>query len=339
MARKKSRFIIMIIVGVGISMLLGLFSEPNRNTQQNLFFHYLTSILITVMVWEGNLRIDGYLDKSLPWDKKVGTRLALQFPLSMLYSAITIYVLMMLYNKYICNFPVEVQSAFSKMAFVIGLMVSVILLSIELGVRFFRNWKKSLVEIERYKNETLQAQLLNLKTQVNPHFLFNNLSVLTSLVYENQDKAADFISQLSKVYRYLLDNHESELVNLESELQFISSYCFLLQIRFENSIELKVDVDKSVYHKLVPPMALQLLVENATKHNEISADSPLQIRVYNQGAELCVENNIQVRTETHNGSGTGLSNIIKRYRYFTDEKLKITKSEHVFSVSIPLLSA
>lgn len=329
----------MIVVGFGISLLLGLFSEPNQNMQQNSPYHYVITILITVLVWEGNLKIDDFLDRSLPWDKKVVTRLVLQFPISMLYSAFTIYLMMTLYNKYICNFPMEVQSAFSKMAFVIGLMVSVILLSIELGVRFFRNWKKSLVEIERYKNETLQAQLLNLKTQVNPHFLFNNLSVLTSLVYENQDKAADFISQLSKVYRYLLDNHESELVTLESELQFISSYCFLLQIRFENSIELKVDVDKAVYHKLVPPMALQLLVENATKHNEISTESPLQIRVYNHGSELCVENNIQARSEIHNGSGTGLSNIIKRYRYFTDEKLKINKSEQLFSVSIPLLSA
>lgn len=329
----------MALVGVGISMLLSLFADPTNYGQQNQLKHYIATIIITVVVWEGNLRLDDFFDKRFPWDKKVGTRLALQFPASLVYSAFTIYLLVVLYNRLLCNFPMEVQSAFSKVALVVGIMVSVILLSIEVGAQFFRNWKKSLIEIERYKNETLQAQLLNLKTQVNPHFLFNNLSVLTSLVYENQDKAADFISQLSKVYRYLLDNHESELVSLESELQFISSYCFLLQIRFENSIELKVEVDKSVYHKLVPPMALQLLVENATKHNEISPESPLQIKVYNRGSELYVENNVQTRSEVHNGSGTGLSNIIKRYRYFTDEKLKINKSEQLFSVSIPLLSA
>ncbi|MBK6833091.1 MAG: histidine kinase [Bacteroidetes bacterium] len=118
------------------------------------------------------------------------------------------------------------ERKFMMTSIVIGVLISIILSTSSIGAQFFSKWKNPLVEVEHYKSETLQAQLQNLKNQINPHFLFNNLSVLSSLVYKDQDKAVSFISQLSKVYRYLLDNKETELVTLENELTFIKSYTF-----------------------------------------------------------------------------------------------------------------
>ena len=196
-------------------------------------------------------------------------------------------------------------------------MMSILLLSIEISTQFFRHWKNSLVEIEKYRAESLQAQLQNLKNQINPHFLFNNMSVLSSLVYKDQDKAVEFINQLSKVYRYLLDNQNNELVTVEEELTFIRSYIFLLHIRFDQNLIIKTEVKKEDRTWLIPPMALQILIENAIKHNEASSEHPLAISIISEDEKLVVENNLQLRSQHEPGSKTGLENIRARYKFFT----------------------
>ena len=196
-------------------------------------------------------------------------------------------------------------------------MMSILLLSIEISTQFFRHWKNSLVEIEKYRAESLQAQLQNLKNQINPHFLFTNMSVLSSLVYKDQDKAVEFINQLSKVYRYLLDNQNNELVTVEEELIFIRSYIFLLHIRFDQNLIIKTEVKKEDRAWLIPPMALQILIENAIKHNEASSEHPLAISIISEDEKLVVGNNLQLRPQHEPGSKTGLENIRARYKFFT----------------------
>lgn len=336
MRKNKSRFIYMFIVGIGISFLLHFINKPVEENH-NVFLDFLTSIVITILVWEGNLRIDSWLNKKLPWVGNAGKRILIELLVSMVYSAVVIYCSMLFFNEFVCPLPVATKEAFMSTAMIIGVMVSFILLTVEIGAQFFSNWKASLIEIEHHKTEVVQAQLQNLKNQINPHFLFNNMSVLSSLVYKDQDKAVDFINQLSKVYRYLLDNKDRELVTLEDELTFIRSYTYLLQIRFDTNIKFTIEVENSALQKLVPPMAIQILVENAIKHNEISEELPLSVSITNYENELVVTNNLQLRTNTEPSSKTGLKNIKDRYHYFTDKPVEIIESEKSFVVKIPLL--
>ncbi|MFZ4770353.1 MAG: sensor histidine kinase, partial [Ferruginibacter sp.] len=197
--------------------------------------------------------------------------------------------------------------------------------------------KQSLIDVERYKTESAVAQLQNLKSQLNPHFLFNNLSVLTSLVYKNQDKAADFINELSKVYRYVLDNNNSELVTLQHELDFLNHYTYLLKIRFENSVSFTINIDENNLLKYLPPICLQMLVENTIQHNEASQAKPLQVNIYTNNDTLIIENNIQARSDFAESSKTGLENLQARYSFFTERKVVIFNNDNIFKVALPLI--
>jgi LytS/YehU family sensor histidine kinase len=165
------------------------------------------------------------------------------------------------------------------------------------------------------------------------------MSVLSSLVYKDQDKAVDFINQLSKVYRYLLDSGSCELTTLEDEMQFLQSYTYLLNIRYSPNIHFEIAVSEDALKTHIPPMSVQLLIENAIKHNEISSAAPLTISIRSEEMWLIVENNLQLRSTVENGSGTGLKNIRSRYQYFTDSEPEVTATETHFHVKIPLLKA
>ena len=337
MRNKKSRFIYMIILGIVISFLLDFIMKPNVPVH-NKFFDFFTSVLITILVWEGNLRIDSWMNIKFPWVSKPGRRILIQLPISMFFSAFVIYLSMLGFSEFVCNAPDSARDSFMKTAVIIGVMVSIILLSIEIGMQFFGHWKTSLLEVEKYRTESVQAQLQNLKNQINPHFLFNNLSVLSSLVYKNQDKAVDFINQLSKVYRYLLDNRNNEFITVSDELTFVNSYNYLLQIRFDKNIVFNMDIDDKYLAKFIPPMSLQMLIENAVKHNEISNEQPLTITITISENYLVVSNNLQLRTNQEPSSKTGLQNIKDRYKHFTDKEIGVFAKQKLFTVKIPLLN-
>jgi two-component system, LytTR family, sensor kinase len=338
MIDSKKRFKYMIILGIIMSILLK-FIVKFEGDGKSIFFGFLASILTTIVVWEGNLWIDKWMNSRYPWIDKPVMRIIIQLPVSIIYSAITIYILTLGLDKYLCPVQVADKSGFVTACMILGVVISITILSVEAGNKFFGYWKASLVEVEKYKTESLQAQLQNLKNQINPHFLFNNMSVLSSLVYKDQDKAVDFINQLSKVYRYLLDNKDKELVTLEEELTFIRSYTYLLQIRFDTNIQFKINVDEGSMQRIIPPMALQILVENAIKHNEISEAQPLVVEIQAHENEIVVKNNLQLRSNSETSSKTGLQNIKDRYRYFTDNEIEVIQDPKYFSVKIPLLNS
>jgi two-component system LytT family sensor kinase len=336
MRKNNKRFIYMIIAGVAISLLLDFIVKPN-DFNSNRFLGIFISVFITIIVWEGNLRIDHWMNLKFRWVESPGRRVIVHLPIIILYSGLIIYVSMLFFNKYVCVLPAANKEAFMITSIILGIMISLIILPIEIGTQFFGHWKNSLIEVEKYKTESLQAQLQNLKNQINPHFLFNNMSVLSSLVYKDQDKAVDFINQLSKVYRYLLDNKDHELITLEEELAFIESYTYLLQIRFDTNIKFEIDIKKNKLQQLLPPMALQILLENAIKHNEISKAMPLTVHIKTIDGTLEVSNNLQLRTQSEASSKTGLKNINERYKYFTNKTVDVIEDNHSFKVRIPLL--
>lgn len=326
----------MVVTGIFISLLLHAI-VPFPVNDHNRIYDFLISIIITLLVWEGNLRIDTLINQRYPWVVNPGKRILVHLPVSLVFSVLAIYLPMLVFDSFVCEAPLANQGALMLSSIVIGILITFIILSIEISTQFFSHWKNSLVEVERYKTESTQAQLQNLKNQLNPHFLFNNMSILSSLVYKDQDKAVDFINQLSKVYRYLLDNRNDELVTLDTELTFIKSYVYLLQIRFDKNLVFDIDVAENKLPFLILPMSLQMLIENAIKHNEVSSENPLSISIVAQNHGLTITNNLQLRSNEEPGSKTGLINIKERYKYYTKEEVKVIQSVKSFVVIIPLL--
>jgi LytS/YehU family sensor histidine kinase len=185
------------------------------------------------------------------------------------------------------------------------------------------------------EKESIRAKYESLKSQVSPHFLFNSLNALTNLVYEDQDKAAKFIKQLSEVYRYVLDSRDKEVVPLEEEKKFLNSYLFLQQIRFGDKLMLEINLSDT--RSLIAPLVLQMLVENAIKHNVISAEQPLTIRIYSVEGYIVVENDLQKKSVVQGESqGIGLENISRRYEFLTDRKVEVIEGD-TFRVKLPVI--
>lgn len=326
----------MFLVGIlvsGIMNLLVPFDNPNH-----AFYHDLIiCIFCTVLIWEGSLRLDNRLNTLIPWVTHARKRVSVQFSLTLIYSSIAVYFPVFIYKTYVCPLPPEKEKFILLVSLVVGILVTLVIMGIEVGSQFLKNWKNSLVEVEKYKTQSYQAQLQNLRDQVNPHFLFNNLSVLTSLVYKDQDKAADFINQLSKVYRYVLESKDTELVPLDKEMDFIGSYIYLLQIRFDKNLNVVIDKNESVGNVFLPPMSLQILVENTIKHNEVSEEHPLTVQITIRKHELEISNNIRERQVLEASSGTGLKNLNERFAFYTNRKVNVSNDGQKFTVTIPLL--
>lgn len=229
-----------------------------------------------------------------------------------------------------------------------------IILAIYEAQYLFRKWKAVTVESEQLKREHVQTQLDSLKNQVNPHFLFNSLNSLSSLIEEDEAKAQLFVNELARVYRYLLQSNERELTDLKSELSFIKAYFFLLKTRFGDGICLDIQVSEAAQQAMIPPLTLQLLVENAVKHNIVSTARPLNISIYTKVKNesvaangvwreeeeiLVVSNNLQAKTVTVALNRLGLANIDAKYRLLAGKKPIIQQTETTFSVILPLLLA
>lgn len=194
------------------------------------------------------------------------------------------------------------------------------------------------LKAERLEKENVQSQFEALKNQVNPHFLFNSLSILSSLVYVSADLSEKFIDQLSKAYRYILEQKDKEQVLLKTEIDFIESYVFLLKIRFEEKFKVTFAIPPAyLTHYAIAPLTLQLLVENAVKHNQMSEETPLQVYIEVDQNDLVVRNNLRPRPLTEASTGVGLQNIINRYELLSERKVWVGESDGNFIVRIPLL--
>ncbi|WP_210490253.1 sensor histidine kinase [Rufibacter aurantiacus] len=204
---------------------------------------------------------------------------------------------------------------------------------------YLEQWKESLRLTEELKKRNLQSQLESLKNQVSPHFLFNSLNSLSGLIEEDPKRALRFVDELSHIYRYLLQSNEKELISLEQELAFIEAYFYLLQTRFEKGVSLEIDLSPDLKAFLLPPLTLQILVENAVKHNIISEASPLRISIYAQDAShLVVENNLQKRKATVPSNKMGLVNVAAKYHLLNQSEISIQETDAVFRIQIPLIS-
>ncbi len=218
-----------------------------------------------------------------------------------------------------------------------SLTVSFFVISIYETIFFYTQLQTSITEKEQLERENIKSQLEGLKNQVNPHFLFNSLNTLTYLIPEDQDKAVSFVQQLSKVYRYILEIKDEKLIPLTEELKFLDSYIFLLKERFGENFQIKVDIPEEFLSYKVVPLSLQLLLENAIKHNIISSLKPLTIEVFVEKGKLIVRNNLQKKNQVMNSTKAGLQNIKNRYSFFSNKKVEVLSTSEYFIVMLPML--
>lgn len=207
------------------------------------------------------------------------------------------------------------------------------------GVYAFEQWQRTVTETEQFKKANLESQFESLKQQINPHFLFNSLNTLSALIEDAPKQATTFLDEMSSVYRYLLRANESELTTLQTELDFAHSYFYLLRIRYGEGIQLVEAVDAHWHDYLIPPLTLQLLVENAVKHNVILPEQPLTIEVLTTRAgQLVVQNNLQRRSVQVVSERVGLTNITAKYRLLGQGEVLISEDDDYFRVTMPLLA-
>jgi len=277
------------------------------------------------------------LDRKLPWLNFPLKRLIIQFLVTVGFSTVLIVITILL-NGLLSHEQITSDYFLSRGFFMVKIAFFFLFGGslISNAILFFKNWKESAVQQEKLKREQLALQYETLKSQVNPHFLFNNLNSLTSLISTNPDKAIDFVKKLSEVYRYVLDQKDHELVDLKTELQFLQSYVFLQKIRFGTNLDVEIEVSPKNYK--VIPLSVQMMVENAIKHNEISDNKPLKIRVFSTDDQyLTVENQLQKKAGSE-GTGSGINNIRDRYEFFTDRKVILSFNSERFRISIPLIN-
>ncbi|MBE0390498.1 histidine kinase [Flavobacterium sp. PL002] len=203
---------------------------------------------------------------------------------------------------------------------------------------FYKAYNENKVKEQKIIAGTASAKFESLKNQIDPHFLFNSLNVLSSLIEENPENAQRFTTSLSKVYRYVLEQKDKDLVSVEEELAFAKTYMNLLKMRFEDSLEYTIEIENPEPEAKVVPLSLQLLLENAVKHNVISAKKPLRIRIFIENGTLVVQNDLQKKEVLQNRQGVGLQNIINRYGIISKRKVMIEQNDQTFKVKIPILT-
>lgn len=205
-------------------------------------------------------------------------------------------------------------------------------------LRLQTDQQENLIENERLKQQNLENELMALKNQIDPHFLFNSLNSLTSLIRDNE-KATKFVKKLSYMYRYILQSGDRNLVSVREELKFLGSYTYLIETRYRDRFSIDIQIEEAFLEEQIPPLALQLLVENAVKHNEISESNPLKVDIYSKEASIFVENPLRPRTTLAEGTGNGLSNLRKRYSLLRKQELIVKTENNTFKVELPLNKA
>ena len=314
------------------------FDKPPYFTSRILF----TTFIMSVALWMGNRYIMIWSRKRYPQVELVKKRLCIQTLVMLAYTVVVTNLLGYFLHDYCGLQDINGYPGHTAQDVIINsnnsaIFCTLTVVAIYESIYFMSELRTSIEEKELLKRESLQAQLNALKIQVNPHFLFNNLNTVASVIPENPKLAVDFVQQLSKVYRHILEVKDERIIPLKDELDVLKAYAFLLKTRFGDNLTINIDVDNEKMKKKIVPLSLQLLMENAIKHNIVSADRPLKIDVYALNGTLMVSNNLQKKNQLLESTGIGLDNIRNRYKLLSDKIVEVTESSTNFTVSIPLI--
>jgi sensor histidine kinase YesM len=315
-------------------MMLGLATVLTVTNPKGSFLTvFFITLAFTFAYWEGNYHIVSWVRIKFPALKDTKKRIFTQVGWSFLYT-IGVASFLVILLHFLGFVPYSRQYHLYNLA--LGLGITIIISIIYETVCYFQLWKEALLESERLKKVEARLQYESLKNQVNPHFLFNSLNTLSSLISVNPEKAELFVQEFSKIYRYVLDVREKSFVPLDQELEFVDSYIYLQKIRFDDHLYFEKNIQAKIDDYFIPPLILQNLVENCIKHNKVNEKYPLKIQLNLQDGVLKVINNLQERKEDYPSTKTGLYNIDQRFKLLNGEAPRFYKDDGHFIAEIKL---
>ncbi len=344
MKRKKVyKFLLILLRDLLILVLIGnilnVFTTPRDMwSVETVLRNCIFSIAIGYPAWKGMVWIVLVLERLIPWLKSPIKRMVYQVVSLSLFFGLLIFIGFYLWARLAQGISVRLIMDEALPSLKVAFIFMFLSLLVGNAILFFKNWKAAAIQQEELTRTHLALQYQSLKDQVRPHFLFNSLSSLATLINTDTEKATLFVHKLSDVYRYVLEQYENKLIPLKDDLKFMEDYIFLQKIRFGNNLEVKNNL-KLDLNRMVIPLSLQMLVENAIKHNEISADNPLLIEISStEKGHVIVKNNLQRKELSEPSLGTGLQNLEKQISYFSDDTLLVQEESAAFIVRIPTMT-
>ena len=325
----SSMFILTLIINYII--FENYFSDPSI-----FFWGTLVTfgVLIPVFFTYGLVAIS--LRSRFPEDGEAIIRITICICIFLLLSAVIIALILIGYEATgFLNY--KFSEADYSHCYMAAIVMNLFLIFLNEGVAQFERYKTTLMQTEQLKKEYLQSQLLGLKSQMNPHFLFNSLNTLSSLIHEDSERAEDFLDHMSKVYRYLLRNNEEQLVKLSTEIDLIKSYYFLLKKRHCDALNIKLDIPEEYLNAEIPPLTLQMLVENTISQNSLTKDEPISINITAVDGKIHITHNVQPKLYGSNESEEALENIANKFRLLTQKEIEIIELPEKREVLLPLV--
>jgi sensor histidine kinase YesM len=324
---------LLLSVIIAFFFMRGANSDPIR-----ILIGFVWSFSICITQWTGPLFINRLLDKRYKWIDVPVKRTFIEI-FSMLLWSVTAFmtVQFIMYFLVLGITPTDAWQSIRQSIF-IAFSISLFISLVFTAIGFFKAWRKSILNEAELKSQMMSYKYEALRNQINPHFLFNSFNVLSDLVYDDQAQAVKFIRQMSDLFRYVIDSRDKELVTLEEEMNFLNSYTYLLKTRFGDKLNLKIRFLPQA-SELIVPMTLQLLVENAVKHNEVSERFPLSVEIRRNNNYIEVENSLRKKNVGEDSKNTGLKNISQQYSFFTEKEIEVTHDETSFLVRIPLIQS
>ncbi|MEQ9290275.1 MAG: sensor histidine kinase [Cyclobacteriaceae bacterium] len=341
---KKNIFDWLIIPFIG-GLVIALFLSFDSLLQGNYDLLISTTILSAIfwtVLSNGNKFLAELIDLKWAWLQEPEKRFAIGMVVLMIYTVLASCAILVVHIEIVLglNFYDELQEQGWLNMLSLPVLITLFVALIIHGRNFLISWRQAAIDLERFKNKNLISQYESLKNQVNPHFLFNTLNALMSLVHSDQKKAVDFIRKFADVFRYVLDHQFDQVVQLSTELKFVKSFIYLNKTRFGNNLHVHiVGMENVSYDYVIPPLTLQMLLENALKHNVVSNEENLTINIVIGNNQIVFSNNLNPKPSEEDSSGVGLNNIHSRYNFLTEKKIQVLKSDEKFEVRLPQLKS
>jgi len=336
--------LLVLSIAVGIQLIVILYNHFSGYHVLDGFQHFvlrlargiLYSMIGGFAIAYPDLFFIEYLNRRVPWVDNIFKRVFIQFVFAIGMAAF-ISTLVTLLAHAISPYEEEFKGVLINNAMIYA-VVNILLMAILEGWIAYLESRRARQEADNLQSELSQIRFEVMKSQINPHFMFNSLNVLSGLIDTDTKKAQQFIDEFSSIYRYVLESIEQPLAALTRELDFARSYLFLQQIRYGEALSYAVHVDAGLLNKVLPPLSLQVILENATKHNIVNSDKPLRIQLLNEGETMVVKNNLQPKISGAGSTGLGLKNLVRRYALITDRVPEFEVMDGYYIARLPLLN-
>ncbi len=321
---------------IGITMMV-MFSGTLKRPLSTYLWNMGYSLCLGIPLFANSYLFGWFAERYIDWVKKPARSVFRAITMHLIYSSIVIWVVNWVWFIVVLDLEWESFWKYNKGIILSEYIIFIVVASIIYAISFFKAWRIEVRETEKLKSQALSLRYQVLQNQVNPHFLFNSLNTLGSLIDVDVPQAKEYTRELSLFYRDVLHFKDQDIISLKEEVEFVKKYIYLQQIRFGEALQVEIIANKETDGKVIP-LSLQVLVENAIKHNEISVANPLKIVIgVTENQELIVENNLQPKQVLEPSSKTGLKNLAGRYEFLTGRKVDIAKHANYFRVILPLI--